>query len=654
MAVRGSSIEGSGRHGGETTRIHQGDGVARAVLAGTFWSVLECSDLLGSGTVAFVSPGRTPLFLATHLAIGIAACLLLFMMFDVGSVVLAALLRRLMRQPDSAPRVAAGLVMYSFALLVWLALCQTVIVPGGYRLTGMAVGPVLCAPAYLLGRQLMGVHPGHSRGRDGLWLVVCLTLVIAVHLLNREVLAKQYFPVHVACTLFALIAGLFGAGYATRLLRRGSGHAARGTTRMAITVTAGVVLSATVLFGQSNDVRDALFNKAMDARGLVYLARKLSPLERDLAHAQLPRRAFTIPAPATRRVDRVLLVTIDTLRADHLVAYGYHRETTPTLTAFARRAATFDWAYSSGAVTTIALHALFGEDGVEEQLLRGTGVLRTAVVSRYMIEILGPSWMADAFDRIVETPESDDQVVEATTREIREGRFRGLLWVHLMAPHEPYESRHFGNKAVDRYDGDILEADRSLARLLAAVEQDAHANRTAVVIASDHGEEFGEHGGQFHGLDVHEELIRIPLVIRVPGLAPRRVDESVGLADVGPTISDLLGAPASYRAGRRSLVPLLMGERLAGEAPVLVGPLGSFDTGAVMLGRRKLTYSLFNQSAALYDLTSDPGERRNMFEVQPEIARQVIESVDDQSPLAGPLRALWRRAQPTGLPRLSP
>jgi hypothetical protein len=648
MAVRGSSIEGSGRHGGETTRIHQGDGVARAVLAGTFWSVLECSDLLGSGTVAFVSPGRTPLFLATHLAIGIAACLLLFMMFDVGSVVLAAPLRRLMRQPDSAPRVAAGLVMYGFALLVWLALCQTVIKPGGYRLTGMALGLVLCAPAYLLGRQLMRAHPGHSRGRDGLWLGVCLTLVIAVHLLNRQVLAKQYFPVHVACTLFALIAGLFGAGYAMRLLRRGSGHAARGTTRMAITVTAGVVLSATVLFGQSNDVRDALFHKAMDARGLVYLGRKLSPLERYLAHADMPpRRAFTIPAPATRRVDRVLLITIDTLRADHLAAYGYRRETAPTLTAFARGAVTFDWAYSSGAVTAIALHALFGEEGVEEPLLRGTGVPRTAVVGRYMINNLGPSWMADAFDRIVEVPKSDDLVVEATTREIREGRFRGLLWAHLMAPHEPYESRHFGSKAVDRYDGDILEADRSLARLLAAVEQDAHGDRTAVVIAGDHGEEFGEHGGQFHGWgDVYEELIRIPLVIRVPGLAPRRVDESVGLADVGPTISDLLGAPASYRTGRRSLVPLLMGERLAGEAPVLVGPMGSFDTGAVVLGRRKLTFSLFNQSAALYDLTDDPGERRNLFEVQPEITRRVIESVDDQSPLAGPLRALWRRGQP--------
>src|SRR5262249_21256420 len=135
-----------------------------------------------------------------------------------------------------------------------------------------------------------------------------------------------------------------------------------------------------------------------------------------------------------------------------------------------------------------------------------------------------------------------------------------FVWVHYFEPHEPYDL-HPGpfagaREAVDRYDGEIRFVDDQIARLVAYLKKTRpHA---LVVLAADHGEEFGEHGGRYHGTALYEEQARVPLAFATldgSGLSPHRVTTPVGLVDVAPTILSLIGIVPSARMRGRDLGP---------------------------------------------------------------------------------------------------
>jgi hypothetical protein len=295
-------------------------------------------------------------------------------------------------------------------------------------------------------------------------------------------------------------------------------------------------------------------------------------------------REQSLPARTAPQVN-LLLVTIDSLRPDHTTPYGYGRNTTPRLATLAQQGLVFENAYSPGGWTCIAVPSLFSgvwarkittqTFALTKQLtllelpweptiprneilsvmltlpdqaprwmlhraLRAQGFKTAAAYGMrvaHIVHALGEGW--DGHGHVRSIVAKDSEIVDAALERVAAfGEEPFFLWVHLFSPHEPQTDHPgaptFGTSLVDRYDHEVAAADHELGRLLDAV--DAKPERpTAVVVAGDHGEAF-EWGFQFHGNDLFEEGIRIPLIVRAPGVSPRRVIFPASLVDIAPTL----------------------------------------------------------------------------------------------------------------------
>jgi tetratricopeptide (TPR) repeat protein len=201
-----------------------------------------------------------------------------------------------------------------------------------------------------------------------------------------------------------------------------------------------------------------------------------------------------------------------------------------------------------------------------------------------------------------------------------------FLWVHLYDPHAPYDPPE-GYRAADAYRGEVAFADAMLGRLLRA--WDARPGPSVVALTSDHGEAFGEHGEESHGLFVYDTTLRVPLVLRGPGLpAGRRVGARVSLADLPATLASLAGAEAiegrslarfAGGAGEGAAEPLYA-ETLAPRLDFGWSELRSFQEGRYKYIRAP--------RPELYDLAADPGEARNLAAEIPDVAARLSAALD--------------------------
>jgi len=200
-----------------------------------------------------------------------------------------------------------------------------------------------------------------------------------------------------------------------------------------------------------------------------------------------------------------------------------------------------------------------------------------------------------------------------------------FLWIHYVDPHAayvPHAEFPFGSKGRDLYDGEVAFVDRHLGRLFAVLDQPPFAERTAIILTSDHGEAFGEHGLYRHGFEVWEELVHVPLVVRVPGVAARHVTVRRSAVDLAPTILELFALPVPERSAKDfvsgvSLVPDLVspGDPGPEARPVLVdmseGP-NNAERQAFFDGSHKVI-ATGGRPIGLYDLERDPGETRDLL-----------------------------------------
>ena len=272
----------------------------------------------------------------------------------------------------------------------------------------------------------------------------------------------------------------------------------------------------------------------------------------------------------------VILISIDTLRADHLPAYGYAKVETPNIDAFQRDSIQFENAYSHCPLTlpshlSMLTGLLPAEHGVRTNLgyrfdgaahptlgriLRGRGYATGAAVSSYVLR--GATGIGDSLDFF------DDAVggeVEWTRdksllqRPGGETARRALAWaesvktrpfllfLHIYEPHlpheppEPYRSRYGAT-----YDGEVAASDGVVGEFLEALKRDGIYDRALVFLVSDHGEGLGDHGEQEHGILLYREVLHVPLLLKLPGSrdAGTRVGEPVGLIDIVPTVTGLL------------------------------------------------------------------------------------------------------------------
>jgi arylsulfatase A-like enzyme len=165
------------------------------------------------------------------------------------------------------------------------------------------------------------------------------------------------------------------------------------------------------------------------------------------------------------------------------------------------------------------------------------------------------------------------------------------------------------------YDGEIAFTDLQIGRLLDSLEAHGHKEDTLVIITADHGEEFLDHGGFWHGCTLYDELIRAPLLIQASALPPRRINQLVSLVDVFPTIVDLIDGeslPALELSGQ-SLLPLMLGEPWQERPVVSATAFRGAPQHAVISGQYKLILHTENDQRELYDLRFDTGERLNLL-----------------------------------------
>jgi arylsulfatase A-like enzyme len=155
--------------------------------------------------------------------------------------------------------------------------------------------------------------------------------------------------------------------------------------------------------------------------------------------------------------------------------------------------------------------------------------------------------------------------------------------------------------------------------LIDAVKQLGLADSTAIVVMADHGEAWGEHKVYFHGQDLFDEQLRVPLIFVVPGRAPQVIDDPVALVDVAPTLIDLVGAPIPANMRGRSLLPRILSGKSAPPAPARqifaeLLPATAWPHHATMMldGDHKLIHRISDRRWELYNLAADPGEKKNL------------------------------------------
>jgi choline-sulfatase len=361
---------------------------------------------------------------------------------------------------------------------------------------------------------------------------------------------------------------------------------------------------------------------------------------------------WTATAAGKGQPPDVFLVTIDTLRADHIHCYGYEQIRTPGLDSLAKDGIRFEQAFTPSPITntshaTILTGLLPSTHGVTDfalplsgdhptwaELLKPQGYQTAGFIGAV---ILDSKALAPGFDRGFDFYDNFPQHAANKSRWGRVER-RGMevvqhaegwlsnhrsgprfVWVHLYDPHDPYEPpAPFSSIYKERlYDGEIAYADSALGHLVAYLKKQGWYDGALIVVVGDHGEGLGEHNEDTHGIFLYDSTTHVPLMVKLPGqhAKGREVAAQVRTTDILPTVLDVLGAKPPARIDGESLRPYFFGGEAEGRTaygetdyPLRFGwaPLRSVREGGLKL--------IEAPRPELYDLHSDPKELRNGYE----------------------------------------
>lgn len=391
--------------------------------------------------------------------------------------------------------------------------------------------------------------------------------------------------------------------------------------------------------GCSNGVSASPIGRASPARG--------SSAQAEAAGASLSESsgssAKSLPRAAGPPKDcNVVLLSIDSLRSD-MPWNGYPRPIAPRLTELESRSVSYTRAYSASSYTSMSLGGLlagrvpselersgyfFGtyrHDVFFPKLLQKAGVHTMGVMAHGYFKTAGfdqgfdewrivPGITFDAnTDHNITSPQSERLAEELLGEPANDSR-RFFFWAHFLDPHDQYMHHpgiDWGKKPRDMYDGEVTFTDTYLGKLLDFIAGRSWAERTIIVVTSDHGEEFGEHRMTRHGFEVWDTLVHVPLFFSAPGAAPRRIASLRSGLDLAPTFLDLFGVSWDGPLDGKSLVRELYGGP-AEDRDVVVDLPATSDSGrrrALVHGTEKLICFEGNFYCKLFDLSADPIEQ---------------------------------------------
>ena len=361
------------------------------------------------------------------------------------------------------------------------------------------------------------------------------------------------------------------------------------------------------------------------------------------------------PWTSTRTADGpLILISIDTLRADRVGAYGNTTVRTPNIDALARDGVLFENAYAHSpqtlpSHTSILSGRLPFEHGVRDNIgfavkadeqmlphaLRARGYATGGFVSSYVLRRqVGMGGGFDAYDDQM-PPASPDKPLGQLQRPgadtaaaaarwldgLTSGKF--FLFFHIYEPHTPY---------TPTYDADVEQADGIIGTLIAQLRQRGLYDEATIILLSDHGEGLGDHGEEEHGIFLYRETMRVPLVIKMPGGAGagRKVSVPVQHIDLAPTILAITGAAGANLTGR-SLLPVIDGSGGLPAASIYAEALsaryhfGWSELYSLTDDRYRLIRAPRDE---LFDLSQDPGETRSIAEQRPQVRAAMRGALD--------------------------
>ena len=374
------------------------------------------------------------------------------------------------------------------------------------------------------------------------------------------------------------------------------------------------------------------------------------------------RPAVCATAKATGAKPNIILITIDTVRADHVGCYGAKNVETPTLDSLAHDGIVFERAISQVPLTwpshTVILTGTYPfQNGVQDftgtpleprfrsvaQAFKDHGYRTGAVVSSFVLDrswglARGFDFYDDAFSPeqfknrdlgLVERP-AGESVTRALTWLQKSPRRPFFFWLHLYDPHSPYEPPEpYRSRFRDRpYDGEIAYADHEVGRLIAWLKRSQLYDHSLIVMLSDHGESLGEHGEHEHGFFIYNSTVRIPFIVKPPaqsGVRPRRVSTPVETTAVPPLLLRMAEVNddamekqlSSADSAKEAQLPAAkwIDEELSRDAPAYSEtfyPFSSFGWNPLHAVETSRYHFIDAPTPELYDLASDPGETTNI------------------------------------------
>ena len=389
-------------------------------------------------------------------------------------------------------------------------------------------------------------------------------------------------------------------------------------------------------------------------------------------------QAIELPKPMN-----VVLIMVDALRHDHLGYAGYERAVSPNIDAFRKRSTWFRQAFTPSPTTRFAMASAFtGLDPIHMEYKSGRGNrFRLDRKAKTIAEILGRSdydrvgftisyvlhknkgtgqgfrvwetpWPTDDWKRIQGkaaelTSDAALSYLDSRSANSAEGKSvkakekkkdRYLLFLHYRCTHDPYikhEKWDYGDKAIDRYDSALSYCDEQIGRVFDAIDEHDESSRTAVILFSDHGELFGEHGLTNHGNSLFETDVRVPLLISLPTKTVETVDVPVVLTDLAPTVLAMAGKKAPRLDGW-NLLPLLFEPKprdlyLSRPIHMLTDvQRGSthYQAAAVFKWPHKYIRDMRLGTEQLFDTLEDPGEKRDLSSIHAALRASMSDSLD--------------------------